>query len=70
MACNETAVLGIVMTNDELSAAIGYAFQCCDRTYVGGYTTGTAEEPGKVMLAHMKELLAVQLERAKQSTGT
>ena len=52
------------MTNDELAAAIAYAFQCCDQKYVGGYSTSTTE-PGKVMLSHLKELLAVQLDRAK-----
>ena len=50
-------------SNDELAAAIAYAFQCCDQKYVGGYTTGTTE-PGKAMLEHLKALLTAQKIRA------
>ena len=52
-----------MMTNDELAAAIAYAFERCDQKYVGGYSTNTTEA-GKVMLEHLKELLAVQRVRA------
>lgn len=50
-------------SNDELAAAIAYAFQCCDQKYVGGYNTGTTE-PGKAMLEHLKALLTAQKIRA------
>jgi len=50
-------------SNDELAAAIAYAFQCCDQKYVGGYNTSTTE-PGKVMLDHLKALLTAQKIRA------
>jgi hypothetical protein len=51
------------MSNEELAAAIEYAFQCCDQKYVGGYNTSTTE-PGKVMLEHLKELTKIQRMRA------
>ena len=52
-----------MMTNAELADAIAYAFQCCDKGYTGGYQTSTTEA-GKTMLAHLKELTAVQARRA------
>ena len=60
-------VTAVMMTNDELAAAISYAFDRCDQRYVGGYTTNNTE-PGKVMLGHLKELLAVQRARAEMVT--
>lgn len=60
-------VTAVMMTNDELACAIAYAFDKCDRPYVGGYTTSNTE-PGKVMLEHLKELLAVQRARAGMVT--
>jgi len=56
-------VTAVMMTNKELADAIEYAFNRCDQRYVGGYTTSNTE-PGKMMLAHLKELLAIQCERA------
>ena len=53
------------MTNDELMAAIQYVFSCCDKTYAGGIGTVTTDA-NKAMLNHLKELLSVQLERAKK----
>ena len=55
------------MTNDELAAAIAYAFERCNQTYVGGYCTSTTEA-GKVMLEHLKKLLTVQRVRAGMVT--
>lgn len=60
-------VTAAMMTNDELASAIAYAFDRCDQRYVGGYTTSNTE-PGKVMLEHLKELLAVQRARAGMVT--
>lgn len=60
-------VSAAMMTNDELAAAIAYAFDRCDQRYVGGYSTSTTE-PGKAMLEHLKELLAVQRARAGMVT--
>lgn len=51
------------MTNEELSFAIAFAFEKCSLSYIGGYTTSNTE-PGKVMLEHLKQLLALQVERA------
>jgi len=53
-----------MMTNEELSQAIQYAFQCCDKTYVGGYSTDKTDA-GKRMFQHLGELLNIQVERAK-----
>ena len=53
----------VYVSNDELAAAISYAFDRCSQTYVGGYTTKETEA-GKAMLEHLKELLAIQRARA------
>lgn len=60
-------VTAVMMTNAELADAIAYTFDRCDQRYVGGYTTSNTE-PGKVMLEHLKELLAVQKMRAVMVT--
>lgn len=53
----------VVMTNVELADAIAFAFESCGRPYIcGSPSPGT--EPGKVMLAHLKELTAIQARRA------
>ena len=51
------------ISNDELAAAIAYAFERCDQKYVGGYNTSTTDA-GKAMLDHLKKLLAIQSSRA------
>jgi hypothetical protein len=56
------------MTDDKLKDAIAYAFQCCNQTYISGYNASHTEV-GKAMLAHLKELLAEQLLRAKQEVS-
>lgn len=53
------------MSNTELSEAIRYAWDRCEQRYVGGYDTRTTEA-GKVMLVHLKDLLAVQKARAEK----
>jgi hypothetical protein len=55
--------MSYVMSNEELAAAIAYAFKCCDQPYVGGYNTSTTES-GKVMLNHLKTLTEIQRTRA------
>lgn len=52
------------MNNDKLSAAITAAYERCASTYTSGHLTGNSEA-GKIMLDHLKALLAVQLERAR-----
>ena len=54
------------MTNDELHDAISFAFQCVSQSYIGGYTTSETNA-GKCMLQHLKDMLAVQLDRAKNT---
>lgn len=52
------------MTNEELSAAIQYAVTVCEKNYSDDYGIGNTKI-GKIMLDHLRQLLAVQLERAK-----
>lgn len=52
------------MSNDELAAAIAYAFDRCDQHYVGGYNTNTTEAGKAMLLDHLRELLAIQRARA------
>ena len=51
-----------MMTNQELSEAIAYAFERSGTETFGGYARGS--EASKEMLAHLKELLAIQRTRA------
>lgn len=51
-----------MLTNAELTAAIEYAQQ---QTMAGGGTFGRDSEIAEIFKAHLKELLAVQLCRAK-----
>jgi hypothetical protein len=46
------------VSNEELAAAIAYAYERCDQTYTAGNT-----ETGKVMLEHLKDLLKIQRTR-------
>lgn len=51
----------VVMTNAELSAAIKYAFDCAQN----GCTIGASStQSTETMLAHLKELTAIQARRA------
>jgi len=53
------------MTNAELAAAIDYAYQHTSNE-LGGYSFESRNtERDKVMLEHLKELLAEQSKRAK-----
>lgn len=56
------------LTNAELAVAIEDAFECCSQKYVGGQYTRDSE-PGKLMLAHLKELTTTQALRARAATG-
>jgi len=56
------------MSNEELAAAIAYAFERCEQRYVGWYSTSTTDV-GKVMLEHLKSLLAEQVARATAEHG-
>ena len=51
------------VSNDELASAIAYAFERCDKSYIGGDATSTTEA-GKAMLEHLKKLLDIQSARA------
>lgn len=56
------------MTNDELAEAIAYAFNCCDKTYIGGEITRNSEV-GKMMLVQLRLLLELQVVRAHGSSN-
>ena len=51
------------LTNKELADAIAYAFDCCNLSYIGGYTTSETA-PGKTMLEHLNKLLENRLTTA------
>ena len=56
--------LDAAMSNDELAAAIKYAFECCAQAYIAG-SPSEKTDIGKLMLAHLQALTAVQAARAQ-----
>jgi len=53
-----------MMTNDELAKSIAYTYGCTVQGCCGAITAANA-----VMLEHLKQLLAVQLERTSCGDG-